>query len=260
MVSVLILNTYRVTFSYNGASYFGWQKQVGQRSIQGEIEKVIQKVSKSEDIQVVGCGRTDTGVHAVKQVTRIRMPLSIEAENLKNALNSLLPDSIKAIDAMECSDDFQPVFDAKNKTYRYIFSLNKDVIPFLRETITFIGKDISLEKMKEACEVFVGEHNFEGFSTKGTPVKSTIRKITSCNVFRDEISYGPGLKESVFIFEVSGNGFLKQMVRLLMSSIWSYAEGKIDAGDIREQLLNPKETKIAPTAPPQGLYLFDVKY
>lgn len=257
------MNTYKVTFSYNGTGFFGWQKQVDQKSIQGEIEKVVLKISKSkntQDIQVVGCGRTDAGVHAVKQVTRIRMPLSIEEDNLKNALNSLLPNSIKAIEVENVEDDFQPVFDAKLKTYRYVFHTKKEPNPFLKDTVAYIGRELELDKMNDACKLFIGKHDFEGFSTKGTPVKSTIREVTVCHVFKEQATYGPGLIEDIYIFEVKGSGFLKQMVRLLVSAIWFYAEGKITKEDILTQLSNPSENKIAPTAPPQGLYLFDVQY
>lgn len=254
------MNTYKITFSYNGSGFFGWQKQIDQKSIQGEIEKVVQKISKSQDIQVVGCGRTDAGVHAVKQVTRVKMPLKIEEDSLKNALNSLLPESIRASHVEMAHDDFQPVYDAKSKTYRYVFSLKKIANPFLKDTVSFIGKDINLTKMNEACKIFIGRHDFEGFSTKGTPVKTTIREITRCHIFKENINYGPGLSEDVYIFEVSGSGFLKQMVRLVVSAVWSYAEGKIEERDILNQFNNPSENKIAPTAPPQGLYLFDVQY
>ncbi|EPZ49482.1 tRNA pseudouridine(38-40) synthase [Bacteriovorax sp. BAL6_X] len=254
------MSIYKVTFSYDGTDYFGWQKQIGQQSIQGEIEKVLKQLSKSDDIQVVGCGRTDTGVHAISQVTRVTLPIEIDPKALMRALNSQLPEAIKVLDSEYAPDDFQPVFNAESKTYRYVFSIKKQPNPYLRNYVTYLGNDLELDKLNEACQLFIGEHDFEGFSTKGTPVKSTIRKVTSCYVFESEMSYGPGLKENVFIMEITGNGFLKQMVRLIVSSIWSYAQGKISREVIVGQLTTPSVKKVAPTAPPQGLFLVKVEY
>lgn len=254
------MSIYKTTFSYDGSKYFGWQKQVDQRTIQGEIEKVLIKLSKSQDIQVVGCGRTDTGVHATCQITRLTMPINIGPEELRKALNSLLPLDIRAISCESCNEDFQPVYDAKLKTYRYLFSPKKDINPFLKDYVTYLGKELNLEKLREACVIFQGEHDFVGFSTKGTPVKTTVRKIKSCSVSEITLSYGAGLSEQVYLFEIKGSGFLKQMVRLIVSAVWSYAEGKISKGDIENQFTHPDASKLAPTAPPNGLYLHHVDY
>ncbi|WP_412470411.1 MULTISPECIES: tRNA pseudouridine(38-40) synthase TruA [unclassified Halobacteriovorax] len=254
------MSIYKVTFSYDGTNYFGWQKQIGQQSIQGEIERVLKQISKSDELQVVGCGRTDTGVHAVYQVTRITLAIDIDPKALMRALNSQLPEEIRVIDSEFAPEDFQPVFNSKSKTYRYVFSLKRESNPFLKNYVTYLGKQLSLDKLNEACQLFIGEHNFEGFSTKGTPVKSTVRRVTSCAIRESQMSYGPGLQEDVLILEITGNGFLKQMVRLIVSSIWSYAQGKISKEVIVKQLTEPSTEKVAPTAPPQGLFLVKVEY
>lgn len=254
------MSIYKISFSYDGTNFFGWQKQPDQRTIQGEIEKVLQKISKSEQVQVVGCGRTDAGVHAISQITRVTIPIDIGPQELMRGLNSLLPQEIRVNSADYCCADFQPVFDAKLKTYRYVFSLKKEVNPFLKNYVTYLGRELDIELMREAGQLFVGEHDFEGFSTKGTVVKTTVREIVDYKILEEELTFGPGAKETVLVFEITGTGFLKQMVRLVVSAIWSFSEGKINREDIEAQLQSPSASKLAPTAPPNGLYLVNVVY
>ena len=254
------MNTYKAIFSYDGSSYYGWQKQPDQLTVQGSIEKVLQTLSKAGSAQVIGCGRTDAGVHAVNQVTKISLEQNMEPCNLKRALNSLLDKSIRCLAISRCSDDFQPVFDAKKKTYRYYFIMSEVMNPHYSLKMTHIKKKLDIDKMKRALPLFVGKKDFVNFSTKGTPVKSTEREVYSFDLYKMEASDFLEREENIYYFEISGNGFLKQMVRLIVSAIFSYGEGKIGADDINSFFLEQKTSKLAPTAHPDGLYLYDVTY
>ena len=255
------MNTYKATFSYDGSLYYGWQKQPDQKSIQGTIEIVLSKLAKSNNVSVIGSGRTDAGVHALTQVTKLTIPFEIEKGALKRGLNSLLPNEIRCVDLDVCSDSFQPVFDAKLKTYRYYFSNSPILNPIYYKKITHLKNKIDIEKAEEVLSTFVGEKDFVNFSTKGTPVKTTIRRVVSCELKKVENpSYLGVEEEDLFYIEIIGDGFLKQMVRLIVGAIFSYAEGKISKELIASFFEEKKTNKVAPTAPPDGLYLYHVKY
>jgi tRNA pseudouridine38-40 synthase len=255
------LTFYKLVIRYDGTNYYGWQKQPNQKTIQGEIEKVITQITKGSDFQVIGSGRTDTGVHALCQVVKVSVDSGIEAEQLHRALNSLLPDDIYVISLETVSENFQPVFDAKRKTYKYYFSISKDIYPTLRNQLTYLKiRDFDIDKAKDACRTFVGEHDFANYQNVGTPVKSTIREVFSFDIEKVDQAVNHIWPEDTYVISCTGNGFLKQMVRLMVAAVWSCAQSKITVTDIQESLKNPKSDKLAPTAPPQGLYLHEVVY
>lgn len=254
------MNYYKAVIQYRGTAYSGWQKQPDQKTIQGEIEKVLSQISNTNDIQVIGSGRTDTGVHAFGQVVRLATPKKFSCETLLRALNGLINDDIRILEIEDSSEDFQPVFSAKKKTYEYYFSLDENKPPFFIDLITYLNKDLDLELMKKAASVFVGKHDFQNFYTTGTPVKSTIREIYSCEVLKVENSHYFGPASDLYKLKITGNGFLKQMVRLIMASIWSVGEGKVGLKQLEESFDRKLKDKLAPTAPPQGLYLLEVFY
>ncbi|EQC44681.1 tRNA pseudouridine(38-40) synthase TruA [Bacteriovorax sp. Seq25_V] len=255
------MNFYKAIVSYKGTQFSGWQKQPDQISIQGEIEKVVAKISncKISDIQIIGSGRTDTGVHALGQAIRIATPLRIESSAFKKAINSLIHADIKLKEVEVASEDFNPVFDAIEKEYHYYFSTSKDISPHYQELLTFLNQELDLELMNQACSLFIGEHDFENFRTVGTPVKSTVRTITECRV--EKVSHHIfDFPENTFVLKIKGNGFLKQMVRLIMASVWSVGSSKKSIEDLRDYMAIQSTQKFAPTAPPQGLYLVQVSY
>lgn len=255
------MNYYKGLVSYKGTSFSGWQKQTDARSIQGEFERVIAKISNDDTgkIKVISSGRTDAGVHALGQVIKISTPLEIPPENFLKAINSLIDNDIKVLELEKCSDEFQPVFDVKIKEYKYYFSSTKIPSPLFNEQLTFIRESVDLDLMNMAAKQFVGEHDFVNFCTVGTPVKTTVRKIFECKVEEVNSDF-LNFPKNTFVLTISGSGFLKQMVRLVMASIWSAGSGKITPLQISEYLINKKHDKLAPTAPPEGLYLSKVVY
>ena len=139
------MNFYKGIVQYKGTDFYGWQVQPGdQKTIQGELNKALKKISKTQDVHTLGSGRTDAGVHAFGQVFKIKMPLKLPAIALLKGLNSLLPDSIRVIDMEVSHEDFHPVFQAKNKEYQYVFSVNSITSPFSGELITNYKKELDI--------------------------------------------------------------------------------------------------------------------
>lgn len=257
------MNFYKITLSYKGTNYFGWQIQnESQITIQGELNKALSVITKSDNISSVGSGRTDAGVHALNQVCRIEIPLEIVPEALVRALNANLPKDIRISDASLCSSDFHPIFSAKEKEYIYLFTNHKSETAFQRELFTNLNWDLDFEKMQKACALFVGEHNFHNFYCLGTDISSTTRQIYSCEL--KPVQNTQVLSElfgNYWQFSIRGNGFLKQMVRLIIGSLWELGKGNITEDDLKNHLSEIKfQSKLGPVAPPQGLFLKQVFY
>ena len=256
------MNFYKLKIKYKGQRYQGWQKQAhSELTVQGQLEKALSKIVKSTDIHSIGSGRTDSGVHALAQVVRVQIPFGIESTSLLKAINSNLPSDIECLSCEDSTEDFHPVFGAKDKTYRYIFSLGKRSDALSGELMTHLSRDLDVSKMKAACLAFIGEHDFADFYTTGTEVATTIRKIFDCSL---EKYSGTGFLEDLypeyFVFEVKGSGFLKQMVRLMVSTVWNIGEGKVSLDELKGSLSSPTGKKLGPVAPPQGLFLCEVNY
>lgn len=246
---------------YRGTSYLGFQIQIeGQKTIQGELNRALMTIAKSEDIKSIGSGRTDTGVHALGQVVRVCIPLLINEKSLVKALNSHLPHDIRVINAEHCDENFHPIFSARSKEYNYIFSLETPGA-FPSELLTYYPHELDIEKMNRACKLFLGEHDFVNFQCQGTEVATTVRRITECEVLSfDSNGHWSNLVGKYYVIRVVGNGFLKQMVRLMVGALWNIGRGKIEQSDLHRALMAPIEGRLGATAPPQGLYLKVVHY
>jgi tRNA pseudouridine38-40 synthase len=258
---VLPLNFYKLILQYKGTNYSGFQIQAAdQKTIQGELNKALGIITKSENIKSLGSGRTDAGVHATGQVVRIAIPLRINEMNLVKAINSHLPNDIRVLHAEICDESFHPIFSAKSKEYNYIFSCESPS-PFVEDLISFYPHDLDIAKINSASKVFIGEHDFINFQCQGTEVATTIRSIYECEVIPyDSDGHWGELTGKYFVIRVVGNGFLKQMVRLMVGALWNIGRGKITESDLKKALLEPQSDRLGATAPPQGLYLKSVQY
>lgn len=255
--------SYKIILSYKGTHYFGWQIQnESQVTVQGELNKALALISKSEKISSIGSGRTDAGVHAFNQVCKVVTPLSIKPEALVRALNANLPKDIRVKNANVCDDHFHPIFNAKEKEYIYLFTNHENETAFQGDYFTNLNWDMNFEKMQNACKHFVGEHDFNNFYCLGTEISSTVRTVYSFdlksvknNQTLDDL-YG-----DYWQFSIRGNGFLKQMVRLIVGAVWELGKGNIQEEDIVKYLSGVKfQSKLGPVAPPQGLFLKEVIY
>lgn len=241
---------FRLVIEYDGTCYHGWQKQPEDSSIQEKIEGVL-KIITQQDIHVAGSGRTDAGVHATGQVAHFSCTTHISPEKFHDALNKMLPDDIVIRECTQVKDDFHARFSAKRKTYRYY--IRNSVIPtaIRRRFVWQVQRPLDISFMRRAAEHLVGEKDFKAFEGVGSPRKTTVRKIFSANLFQENDD---------IVFEVTGSGFLKFMVRNIVGTLVDVGSGKMTPDQFRGVLNAGDRTKAGPTAPPQGLFLVHVDY
>jgi tRNA pseudouridine38-40 synthase len=245
------MQRYKITISYDGSSFNGWQLQPNGPSIQEEIEKVLARLT-GETVRVHGSSRTDAGVHARKQVAHFDLNSHIDSSELKKGMNALLPSDIRIMQVTPVSSQFHARFNAVEKEYRY-FIWNAEVLPpFLRLYRTHITRPLDIQTMRSACKQLVGKHDFSAFSANPErKVTSTIREIKELSVRKR----GP---EIVII--VRADGFLYRMVRSITGYLIRVGTGELPPSTAREILLSRNRTAVVPTAPPQGLFLWNIKY
>lgn len=240
----------KLTIEYDGKEYNGWQKQPNKLNIQGEIEKAIKNIT-GEDIELYASGRTDAGVHALGQVANFKTESKIPIEKMAIAINSQIKNSIRIIRAEEVDEKFHSRYNCKQKTYRYIINNSIHGSAVYRNLEYHMPVKLNVENMKKAIQYFEGEHDFKAFKSSGTSSKSSIRTI-----------YKAELKQEGdrIIIELTGNGFLYNMVRIISGTIVDVGLGKIKPEQIPDIILAQDRTKAGKTLPPQGLYLVKVKY
>lgn len=255
-----MIHYYKLVLQYKGTRYLGWQVQPEHAglTVQGELNRAFRTLSKSENVKSLGAGRTDAGVHALGQVAKVAVELDIPCENLVKALNANLPDDIRVLEAEISNEEFFPTVHAKSKEYHYRFTSNKTFTAFQNELIQNQTFDLDLKKMQDVCKILIGRHDFTNFYCEGTEVASNIREIYECEIL--EVPEGNWMLPSHYIFRIVGNGFLKQMVRCLMGAVWSVGRGKITLEEFQNALSATKVPRIAPVAPPNGLYMVRVNY
>lgn len=233
---------------YMGEAYSGWQRQSNASSIQQKIEEAIYKVT-GQYADVIGSGRTDSGVHALAQVANVKVKTKIPPERIKHALNYYLPKDIRIMKTARCSDEFHARFDAKRKTYRYRINVNSVESPFERGRAYFVGRELDCSTMKEMAEQFVGEHDFSAFRSEGSSSKSTVRTVYDCEVNREG---------DIISIRITGNGFLYNMVRIIAGTLVEVGKGK--KFPIEQLFESGDRSKAGHTAPALGLFLEKVYY
>lgn len=252
---------YKLIIQYKGTRYLGWQIQPESagKTVQGELNKALRTLSKSDDVKSLGAGRTDSGVHALGQVAKVSIPLEIDPKSLLKAINAHLPDDICVIHADVSDEKFFPTVDAVSKEYHYRFTAQKSPTAFQTELIANYSFDLDIDLMREACKILVGEHDFMNYFCEGTEVSSTVRTIFSCEILHVPQD-GFNMLPEHYTLKIIGNGFLKQMVRLITGALWSVGRGKVSLEEFKKSLSVPSQKRIGPTAPPEGLYMVRVNY
>ena len=242
----------KLVIEYDGKGFNGWQKQPNKLNIQGEIEKSIQEITWDETIDLIASGRTDAGVHSLGQTANFKTENDkIPVEKFPIALNSKLKKSIIIKSAEEMEDRFHSRYCVKSKTYRYIINNSENGTALYRNLEYHFPQKLNTCEMKKAIKYFEGEHDFKGFKASGSNNKSSIRKIYNTNI-REE--------NNRIIIELTGNGFLYNMVRIIVGTLLDVGIGKIKAEDI-SNIIETKDRKLAgKTVPPYGLYLLKVEY
>ncbi len=236
---------------YDGTNYNGWQTQNNAVAIQDVVENALSSLLNS-DIELIGCSRTDAGVHALGYCCSFKAETPIPPENIFLALNSLLPDDIRAVYSCEKPENFHARYSVKSKTYIYKFYSSLIENPLLRNSEWNVRSELDLGKMQDACRGLIGTHDFTSFMAMGSYPSTTVRTIFDAGVRET----APGHYE---LF-VTGDGFLYNMVRIIAGTIAACGLGKIDSASVPEIIESKDRKKAGATAPAHGLYLFEVNY
>lgn len=240
----------KLTLSYDGTSYAGYQVQPNGITIQQKLEEALFSLYKIE-ITTVASGRTDAGVHALGQVVSFEAPPTVPAEKIYLAINSFLPPDIRATKSECVDDDFNARYSAKKKTYEYNLYFGEVENPILERFAVMISSKVDLEKMKECAKIFIGEHDFKCFCSSGSSVKTTVRKVYDIELNKN----GENLKISV-----TGNGFLYNMVRILVGTLVKVGEGDLEISSVEKMLQSGDRNLGGKTFPAKGLTLKSVEY
>lgn len=228
----------------------GWQKQPNKLNIQGEIERAIKEITR-EEVELTASGRTDAGVHAIGQVANFKTTSKLPIEKFPVAINSKLKKSIRIQKAEEVEEKFHSRYNCKEKTYRYIINNSEQGTAIYRNLEYFIPIKLNVKSMKQAIKYFEGEHDFKGFKASGTSSKSSVRKIYKTQIKQEN---------EKIIIELTGNGFLYNMVRIIAGTLVDVGLGKIKPEEIEEIINSKDRTRAGKTLPPYALYLLEVKY
>lgn len=246
-----------LTIEYDGTNFCGWQRQSNFRTVQGEVENALSIVA-GKPVEIDGTSRTDSGVHAKAQcATLILEDGGIPTENIPRAVNDILAfdklegiSDVRIVSAKEMPEGFHARHDAKGKRYIYKIYNAKEKSPFRRTQFYQVTKELDLNAMKKAASYIVGTHDFKSFETSGSTVhESTVRTVYKLNVDKDG--------ETITV-SIEGDGFLYNMVRIIVGTLVEVGLHKIEADDVKDIVESKDRSKAGHTAPPQGLYLDEV--
>jgi tRNA pseudouridine38-40 synthase len=249
--------------AYDGTGYVGWQRQRNGVSVQQRLEEAAAPLSGFDTV-VVAAGRTDTGVHALGQAAHVDLPAHLDAATIQRALNSRLPPDIRVRRVDRVADHFHARYSAAGKTYRYRWLLSHVGIPLHERDAWRVSPPLDIAAMREAAIRIVGVHEFAGFQSTGTVVASTVREITSVSLGittpDDDPALGLDEGETRLDLRVTGNGFLRHMVRTIAGTLTEVGRGRCTPEHI-DRILEAGDRALAgPTAPAHGLTLMSVAY
>lgn len=240
----------RLVIEYDGTNYAGWQKQKNANTVQQVMEESLCKITR-ENNKVIGSSRTDTGVHAKGFSANFLTNSKIPASKIKYAINAKLPEDIVVINSEEVPINFHSRYDAKGKRYIYTIINQEHPSAIYRNYTYHYRQKLNVNNMRLACKYFIGTNDFESFRNKGSLVISTVRTLTDLNI---------QTQGNLIKIVVSGNGFLYNMVRIIVGTLVDIGIGKIKPEDV-EYILNAKDrTKAGKTVPARGLCLDEVFY
>jgi tRNA pseudouridine38-40 synthase len=287
------MRTFKLTLSYDGTAYSGWQYQPDRPTVQGTLEAALLSITQ-ESIRVAGSGRTDAGVHAVGQVVSFQTDSRLSPAVLQKALNAMLPEDMVVVELRVASDRFHAIRDCVRKRYRYVLHDGPTRAVFERRYAWHVWRRLDEVAMQRAAEAFVGTHDFASFETQGTPRESTVRtvyelcvtRIATDNASQSPGSVLPGLERDVGLdrrvdseciaragqggatlpagdivhIEIEANGFLYNMVRTIVGTLVQVGRGQRDPSWPAVVLAARDRRLAGMTAPPQGLFLLTATY
>lgn len=241
----------KMIIQYDGTRYKGWQKQTESiNTVQGKLENILSNMV-GEDIQLVGCGRTDTGVHALNYTANFHTNSNMNVEDMESYLIKNLPDDIALLSIKNASERFHARYNIISKTYLYKINNSTTKNVFERKYIHNISEALDLEKMKQCASILVGTHDFQSFTTLKSKTKSTVRTINYINIEENN---------NILEISVNGNGFLWNMVRIILGTLIEAGKGNLNANDVENILNAKKRAEAGPMVPAKALFLKDVEY
>ena len=240
----------KFTIAYDGTNYFGWQRQKNHVSIQQIIEETLCGII-NEQVKVIGMGRTDTGVHAKSQIANVKILAKIGLKNLHAALNSKLPRDIVVLKVQEVSSDFHAIRSPKTKTYRYTIYNGNIRSVFDGKHVLFYPFKIDFDLMKKAVSYLKGTHDFSCFRSSNSTSKTSVRTVYDVSLNK---------RGNYLYFDIEANGFLYNMVRIIVGTLLEIGRGKRKPSDIKELIKSRKRTLAGQTAKACGLCLLKVKF
>lgn len=240
----------RIQVSYDGSRFYGWQRQDGFDTVQQALEEALEALL-GESITVRGSGRTDTGVHALRQVANFHLDCSLDDNRLWHALNAHLPGGVVIRRLETCEDGFHAQYDACGKRYLYLVQTERFRPPFARRHSHWVREKLDFGAMREAAGYLIGTQDFRAFANAGSPRKTTVRRLSSVRLIR---------KRDRFAIVMGGSGFLYRMARVIAGTLIEVGRGQRTAAEVGRILADGDRSLAGATAPPEGLYLLSVRY
>jgi tRNA pseudouridine38-40 synthase len=244
------MHRYFFEIAYNGKSFSGWQRQPNAVSVQEIIEDTISKLFSGKKISIVGCGRTDAGVHSQQYFFHIDLPEEFDTENLVFKLNRMLSDAVVVYKILKVPEELHARFSAKSRTYRYFIHQKKD--PFKNDFSWYNPQFLDINKMNEAALIFIGKKDFTSFSKVNTDVKTNICEVHQAKWMKKE--------DGSLYFEITANRFLRNMVRAVVGTLIDVGTGKINVEDIYKILDKKDRGAASLSVPASGLFLWEIEY
>ena len=247
-------HNYKLTISYDGTRFYGWERQPGKdMTIQGKLESVLTKMTGAPEgeVNVIGAGRTDAGVHARAMTANVVLETDMSEEEIQNYMNTYPPDDISVNEVKICADRFHARYNAIGKTYRYTCWYGASKPVFDRKYVTVLEKEPDIEKMTAASEYLIGTHDFKSFCGNTKMKKSTVRTVDNIRIEKSG---------NYIRLYFHGNGFLQNMVRILTGTLLEVGYGNIPVTQMQDILEACDRQAAGPTARPEGLCMMKVDY
>ena len=241
----------KLTLSYDGTRLVGWQRQAEGESVQGVLEDALARF-EGGPVTVHGAGRTDAGVHALGQVASVEVTFGHDVATLARALNAQLPEDVRVLSVEEALPGFHARFSARSKSYRYCIRNGAVASPFERAYAWHVPQPLDVDAMRQAASRLLGPHDFSTFRSVGTDVPDAVRTLHTSDVLGDA--------GALLTYEVSGDGFLRHMVRAIVGTLVEVGRGWRDPAQMDALLQARDRARAGATAPPHGLFLVRVDY
>jgi tRNA pseudouridine38-40 synthase len=245
---------FKLTLSYEGTDFVGWQRQASGRSVQALVEEALSQI-EGAPLAVVAAGRTDAGVHALGQVASVSLQRRVGASALRRALNANLPPDVRVVAVEPAPPDFNARFAAQAKTYRYRIICGEFISPFDRRFAWHMPVPLDVAEMRRAAAHLEGHHDFAAFQSAGSDVTTTGRTL-----LKSVLTSEKKTESDELVYEVTGDGFLRHMVRAIVGTLVEIGAGRLEADDLEAILASRDRHRAGPTAPAHGLCLVAVSF